>query len=78
MAITGGVLIIMYALNVFSTFKESLENLKYASLFHYYDFAAAVVNNHIDALNAAVFLAVGITCTIIGAIAFVKRDIATT
>jgi ABC-2 type transport system permease protein len=78
MAITGGVLIIMYALNVFSTFKESLENLKYASFFHYYDFASAVVKNHIDALNIAVFLTVGIICTVIGAIAFVKRDITTT
>ena len=78
MALTGGLLIIMYALNVFSAFQESVENLKYASFFHYYDFAAAVIYNQLDALNLAVFLAVGIICTVIGAIAFVKRDITTT
>lgn len=77
-AITGGLLIIMYALNIFSTFQESLENLKYASFFHYYDFSAAVVHNQIDALNVTVFLAVGLTTALIGAIIFIKRDIATT
>ena len=78
MAITGGILIIMYALNVFSAFQESVENLKYASFFHYYNFAAAVINNQLDALNVAVFLVVGIITTAIGAYVFVKRDIATT
>ena len=78
MAITGGLLIIMYALNVFSAFQESVENLKHASFFHYYDQNAALLNNHIDLLSIIVFLAVGIICTVIGAIVFVKRDIATT
>jgi ABC-2 type transport system permease protein len=78
MAITGGILIIMYALNVFSAFQESVENLKYASFFYYYDFAAAAIHNQLDAPNIAVFLAVGITTAIIGAFIFVKRDIATT
>ncbi len=78
MAVTGGLLIIMYALNVFSAFQESVENLKYASFFHYYDFAAAAIHNQLDALNIAVFLAVGIITAIIAAFIFVKRDIATT
>lgn len=78
MAITGGILIIMYALNIFSSFQESVENLKYASFFHYYDFAAAAVNNQLGALNVAVFLVVGIITTAIGAYVFVKRDITTT
>ncbi len=78
MAVAGGLLIIMYALNVFSAFQESVENLKYASFFHYYDFAAAAIYNQLDTLNIAVFLAVGIITATIGAIVFVKRDIATT
>ena len=78
MAVTGGLLIIMYALNVFSAFQESVENLKYASFFHYYDFASAAIHNQLDALNLSVFLVVGIITTIIGAFIFVKRDIATT
>jgi ABC-2 type transport system permease protein len=77
-AITGGLLIIMYALKIFATFQESLDKLKYASFFHYYDYKAALLNNHIDLLNVAVFLAVGIICTVVGAVIFVKRDIATT
>jgi ABC-2 type transport system permease protein len=78
MAITGGLLIIMYALNVFSAFQESVENLKYASFFHYYDFASAAIHNQLDSLNVAVFLTVGVVTTVIGAYIFVKRDIATT
>jgi len=77
-ALTGGLLIIMYALKIFSTFQQSLDKLKYASFFHYYDQGAALLKNHIDPLNVAVFFAVGIICTVIGAIAFVKRDITTT
>ncbi len=78
MAITGGLLIIMYALNVFAAFQESVENLKYASFFHYYNFAAAAIHNQLDILDVAVFLVVGIVTAIIGAYIFVKRDIATT
>ena len=68
----------MYALNIFSTFQESLKDLKYASFFYYYDQNSALIDSHIATLSIVVFLAVGIICTIVGAIAFVKRDIATT
>jgi len=77
-AITGGILVIMYALKIFSSFQASLDKLKFASFFHYYDQNAALLNNHIDALSIAVFLAVGIICVVIGAVVFVKRDIVTT
>ncbi len=78
MAITGGLLIIMYALNVFSAFQESVEKLKYLSFFHYYDFASAAISNQLEILNIVVFLVVGIITTLIGAVIFIKRDIATT
>jgi ABC-2 type transport system permease protein len=78
MAITGGILIIMYALNVFSALQESVEYLKYASFFYYYDFAAAAIHNQLDILNVAVFLTVGIITSVAAVIIFVKRDIATT
>ena len=77
-ALTGGMLIIMYGLNLFSAFQESLDSLKYASFFHYFDFSAAIVHNQIDILNAMVFLAVGIVTAVMGAVIFSKRDIATT
>ena len=76
-AITGGMLIIMYGLNLFSVFQESLSSLKYASLFHYYDFNSAIVHNQIDILNVAIFLAVGAISAVIGVVIFIKRDIAT-
>lgn len=78
MAITGGILIIMYALNVFSALQESVENLKYASFFHYYDYTSAMLNNQLDILNVGVFLTVGIITSVAAAVIFVKRDIATT
>jgi len=78
MAMTGGILIIMYALNVFSALQESVENLKYASFFHYYDYSAAMLNNQLDILNVGVFLTVGIITSVAAAVIFIKRDIATT
>ena len=77
LAITGGVLIIMYALNLFSALQESLNNLKYASFFHYFDFNDALVNNQIDILNISVFLVVGVVTAAIGLVVFFKRDIST-
>lgn len=76
-SLTGGVIIIMYALNVVSKFKESVEGLKYLSFFHYFDSNAALIHNQIDILNVLVLLAVGVMALIIGAIVFEKRDIAT-
>lgn len=72
----GGILILMYALNIIAAFKESLGNLKYFSFFYYFDHNAAMLHNQIDAAAAIVFLSVGIVCASIGAVAFVKRDIA--
>jgi ABC-2 type transport system permease protein len=77
-AVTGGVLIVMYALNIFSTFQESVEFLKYASFFHYFDYKTAVVDNQINLLNLLVLSTVGVVTAVIAAIIFIKRDIATT
>lgn len=76
--ITGSLLIIMYAINIFSAFQESLSKLKYASFFHYYDYKEAIVNNQIDTVNIVIFLLVGVITALIGAVIFIKRDIATT
>ena len=76
-SIVGGVVIIMYGLDLVSKFKESVENLKYLSFFHYFDHNAALIHNQLDLLNIFVFLTVGIVGLIIGAVIFQKRDIAT-
>lgn len=76
-SLAGGVIVLMYALNLFAKFKESIENIKFLSFFHYFDCNAALIHNQIDTTNILVFLGVGLICAMVGAIVFVKRDIAT-
>lgn len=76
-SIGGGIVIVMYGLDLVSKFKESVENLKYLSFFHYFDHNAALLDHHIAPLTLAVFLGVGVVCTLIGLATFIKRDIAT-
>jgi ABC-2 type transport system permease protein len=75
-SLTSAVLIVMYALHLVAAFKESLDKLKYLSFFHYYDHSAAMLEHHIDPLAFVVFLGAGAVFTLIGLIAFTKRDIA--
>jgi len=72
----SGILILMYALNVFASLKESLENLQYFSFFYYYGFNDALTKATIDNLAILIFAGVAIITTIIGAIYFNKRDVA--
>jgi len=76
-SLMGGVVIVMYGLDLVSKFKESVEGLKYLSFFHYFDHNAALMDHQIAPLTIAVFLGVSIVCTLMGLAAFVKRDIAT-
>jgi ABC-2 type transport system permease protein len=72
----GGVVILMYVLNVISTFKESLKDLRYLSFFYYYDYSAALLDNKLDSLAIWVFLGVSVVVTILGALWFMRRDVA--
>ena len=74
--ITGGILILMYVLNILASIKESLSDLKFASFFYYFNPAKALGHNEIDDWAYLVFLGVAVVCTLIGAIWFSKRDIA--
>lgn len=74
--ITGGILVVMYALNLVATFKESLGWLKYFSFFSYYSYHDAIVENILSGRNILVFAAVIVVCTALGAVIFKKRDIA--
>lgn len=75
-ALSGGVLLLMYVLNLIASLKEDLENLRYVSFFYYYDFNKAMIENSIDNLSIYVFVGVIVICTVVGAIWFNKRDIA--
>lgn len=72
----GGIIILMYVINVISTFKESLKDLRYLSFFYYYNFSAAMLEHKIDSLAIWVFLGVSVVATILGAIWFMRRDVA--
>jgi ABC-2 type transport system permease protein len=72
----GGTLITMYVLNLVSSFKDNLKDLKYFSFFHYYDYSAALTKNTLDQKAIWVFLGVAIIATLLGAYWFNRRDIA--
>lgn len=74
--LTGGLLILMYVLNIIAALKEGLADLKYISFFYYYDYVEALVRNNIELLPVVVFCAVAVVCTAIGVFWFNKRDVA--
>lgn len=76
-ALAAGILIFMYAANLFSKLQESVENLRYLSFFHYFDYNKALIDSQIDSLAIVIFATVSFICTLIGLVVFVKRDIAT-
>lgn len=74
--ITAGLIVVMYVIKIVATLKESLQDLKYFSFFHYYNQSQLLIHNNIESLAIIVFTAVIVVCTILGAIWFKKRDIA--
>lgn len=74
--ITGGLLVLMYVLNIVSALKDNLSDLKYASFFYYFNPSKALINNEIDHWAYLIFLGVALVLTIFGAAWFQKRDIA--
>ncbi len=73
---TGGVLLVMYVLNIAAAMKEDWDSLKFASFFHYYDYNDALIRNTLDATDVLVFAAVALGCTLVGAWWFSRRDVA--
>lgn len=75
--LVGGMLLVSYAINILSNFIDSLENLKYISVFYYFDFSLALNEAKIEALTIWVFVGIIMIATAFGAFWFSKRDIAT-
>lgn len=75
-SLPAGILIFMYAANIIANFKESLQDLRLLSFFHYFDHNKALLYGNINKSAIFVFLGVSIICTLIGALWFEKRDIA--
>ncbi len=73
--VIGGMLLIMYVLNVISGLKASLINLKYVSLFHYFNGQGALVNSHLDNLALLVLGIIIVLSFILSLLIFSKRDL---
>jgi ABC-2 type transport system permease protein len=74
--ISIGLLVVMYAINILSTFKKSVEDLKFISFFHYFNPNLILGDGKIEWLTIVVFLGVAIISLILGLIIFKRRDIA--
>jgi len=75
--LSGGLLVVMYVLNIVSALKENLADLKYFSFFYYFNPTNALYHHQIDHWAYLVFLGVALVLMIFGAIWFIRRDIAT-
>ena len=73
---TGGILIVMYVVNIVATLKDSFDKIKFASFFHYFDSSNALIHNTLNTTSVLVFAGLAIVCTLVGAWWFKKRDIA--
>lgn len=72
----GGVLILMYVLNIVASLKESLSDLRYFSFFHYFNATEALVRNNVSLNSYLAFGLVGLVSVLLAALWFNKRDIA--
>ena len=73
---TGGIIIIMYVLNIVSVLQDKLENLQYLSFFYYFNYNDALIRNTLDMAGILVFIGVAVVFSVAGVIWFKKRDIA--
>ena len=73
---SGGLLVLMYILNIVGALKESLSDFKFFSFFYYFNPSKALIYNEIDHWSYLIFIGVAVVATISGAIIFSKRDIA--
>ncbi len=72
----GGVILVMYVLNIVSAIQPSIEQLKYASLFHYFDPNKFLVKGHYDLTATLVFTAVLLAGLLVGWWRWQQRDLA--
>lgn len=74
--LSGSFLLVMYMINIFSGLKESLEWMKYISIFYYFNLQDAVVKGHISNAAIWVFVLIGVISTASALWLFKKRDFA--
>jgi ABC-2 type transport system permease protein len=73
--LAGGLLLVMYVINIASQLKDQLDKLKYVSIFHYYIPGDVIDGGHLDHTSLLVLGGTAIVSTVIGAIIFTRRDV---
>lgn len=74
--LTTGFVIISYVFNVIAGLKESLKNLQYFSVFHYYNSTTNFVDNKFVDNALWFFAGIAVVATIAALFRYTKRDIA--
>lgn len=74
--ITGGILVLMYVLNILAGIKENLADLKYGSFFYYFNPTKALVYGEIDHWSYLIFIGTAIFMLVFSLIWISKRDVA--
>ncbi|MDD3773674.1 MAG: ABC transporter permease subunit [Patescibacteria group bacterium] len=72
---TVGLVVLMYAFNILSSLKKSVEDLKFLSFFHYFNPNLILGDGKIEWLTLVVFLGAIILFFLLGLIIFKRRDI---
>jgi len=72
----GGIIFVMYILDLISALVGSVSWMKYLSFFYYYNPNYILLNNSIPAIAILIFAASAIVFTVAGAVYFRSRDIA--
>lgn len=73
-AVVGGGLLVMYILNLVAHLQDKLSDLQYLSFFHYFDPNQLLLHHNFSWLSAGVFIGFSLICTVLGLIAFQRRD----
>lgn len=76
MALSAAVLLSMYVVNIVASLKHSLQNLRYGSIFYYFNPTKVFGNNEVMQYSVPVFLGIIIVFTLAAVWWFNKRDIA--
>lgn len=75
-AVSASVLLSMYVLNIVSTLKDTLKDVRYFSIFYYFNPAKVFGNNEIVQYSVPVFVGIIVVFTLAAAWWFNRRDIA--
>jgi len=73
--LTLGLVIVMYAFNVLASLRESIQDLRYASVFYYYDQGSAIVEGSLTGWQLLVLCGVALVLTTLGGVIFARRDV---